>query len=846
MCRRILIPRALAPVVNTFMISRLVSARVLRALARRASALAILAALVMSSTPPRADPLQPATDARSGRVIVLGFDGADVRTTQELMDRGELPNLARLRDQGTFAPLGTTTPAESPVSWAALNCGQNPAKTGISGFVMRALGAKGPGPALGHQEHAARRTDSFELNLLFRWLIADEPSRIALWTGLGVCVGFALLFIVLLRLRARSALILALVLGVAAACGGYVASRAIPRDIVDVVGNPTRTAGFWEDAARAGVPCVVLDAAMAWDRPSVDNLKLLAGLGVPDVRASNGDWFIYTTADKTQAEPPKPALPAPDGSSTNTAGRVFHVEEQDGKIASTLYGPRNLWSIDLLRRELNDIDAALARATPGSSAALRLSDRKREINEVELAEFEGKPGSDVGRVGVPLKVVKKKDGKNGESAIVTLDSQEQELHAGEWSKWYHVSFKFNALVQMHAVTRVKILSMQDPFSLYVDFLQMDPSAPPFWQPMSTPSSFAGELARAIGEPYETVGWACMTMPLKDREIDPITFLQDIEFTQGWREKILMAALSKKDWRLLMNVESTPDRVQHMMYQFYDPAHPMFDAEKAREKTQYFGREIELKDAIPATYREMDRLVGEVMTKHVAPGDTLLVCADHGFQSFRRGVNLNNWLAEHGFLKVREGLRRDDANILQFVDWEHTRAYALGLGMIFLNYEDTHPQGIVTAEQGPALIDEIRRALLETVDPETKEHAVRAVYVMSEIHSGPYLQREADLMPGFAAGYRVSWSTTLGNLKVVKETDGVRWVPGPTFEDNTSNWSGDHVSVAEDLVRGVFLSNRKIEIPKDGIDLLHIAPTALSLLGVPVPAVYDRPALKFLD
>ncbi len=779
-------------------------------------------------------------------MIVLGFDGADEKTALELMDRGELPNLARLRAEGTFAPLGTTTPAESPVSWAALNSGQNPAKTGISGFVMRELGAGGPAPALGHQEHGPRRSDSFELNYLFRWLVSGEPAHVAAWTGGAMFVGFAVVFLVLLRLRARMALVLAALLGIAGASGGYVASRAIPREIVDVVGNPTRTAGFWEDAARAGIQSVVLDAAMAWDRPAVPDLKLLAGLGVPDVRGSNGDWFIYTTDKSTHAESPKSALPAPDGTATSTGGRVFQVEERDGKIESTLFGPRNLWSIDLLRRELKEIDADLARAAPGSNEALRLADRKREIKDVELAEFEGRPGSDIGRVGVPLKVVKRSDAKTGESALVTLGTQEQELRPGEWSKWYHVSFKFNALVQMRAVTRVKILSMKDPFSLYVDFLQMDPSNPPYWQPISTPSSFAGELARTLGEPYETVGWACMTMPLKDREIDPVTFLQDIEFTQGWRAKILMAALGKNDWRLFMNVESTPDRVQHMMYQFYDPTHPMYDAEKAREKTQYFGREIELKDAIPATYREMDRLVGEVVTKHLRPGDTLLICADHGFESFRRGVNLNNWLAEKGFLTVRENIRRSESEILQFVDWEHTRAYALGLGMIFINYQDTHTQGIVSAADGPALIEEIRKALLETVDPATNEHAVRSVSVMSQVHSGPYLEREADLMPGFAAGYRVSWSTTLGNLKVVKGEGGVGYVPGPTFEDNTSNWSGDHVSVSEDLVRGVFFSNRRVEIPSGGVDLLHIAPTALSLLGVPIPAAYDRPPLRFTN
>ena len=37
---------------------------------------------------------------------------------------------------------------------------------------------------------------------------------------------------------------------------------------------------------------------------------------------------------------------------------------------------------------------------------------------------------------------------------------------------------------------------------------------------------------------------------------------------------------RADWRALMFVESTPDRVQHMMYQFADTTHPAYDAAKA--------------------------------------------------------------------------------------------------------------------------------------------------------------------------------------------------------------------------------------------------------------------------
>lgn len=410
-----------------------------------------------------------------------------------------------------------------------------------------------------------------------------------------------------------------------------------------------------------------------------------------------------------------------------------------------------------------------------------------------------------------------------------------------------MSFEINALFKVKAVTRVKILKMSEPFTMYVDFLQIDPAAPPYWQAVSQPPAFAAELAKAIDTTYETVGWACMTMPFKDRLIDPATFLQDIEFTHDWREKILNAALARSDWRMLMNVESTPDRVQHMMYQFYDTGHPMYDATKAAAKTTYFGHAIALADAIPATYREMDRLVGDVLSKHVHEGDTLIVCADHGFQSFRRQVDLNNWLALHGYLVLREGLTRSQSQTpSQYVDWSRTRAYALGLGMIFLNLKRREPEGIVAPAEAPALIEKIRAELLDLVDPATGKKAVHAVYATKDIHSGPHLGDEADLMTGFEATYRVSWRTTLGGIRLVDSPDQQSVVAGPVFDDNKSNWSGDHVSVAEDLVRGIFFCNRKVELPAGGINLLHIAPTVLALLGVPVPPEYDLPPLRIGD
>lgn len=48
-----------------------------------------------------------------------------------------LPNLARLRDQGHFGRLGTTTPPQSPVAWSTFITGLEPAEHGMFDFVHR-------------------------------------------------------------------------------------------------------------------------------------------------------------------------------------------------------------------------------------------------------------------------------------------------------------------------------------------------------------------------------------------------------------------------------------------------------------------------------------------------------------------------------------------------------------------------------------------------------------------------------------------------------------------------------------------------------------------------------------
>jgi predicted AlkP superfamily phosphohydrolase/phosphomutase len=71
------------------------------------------------------------------RAVILGFDGMDPELADRFMKEGRLPNLAKLRDRGTFSKLRTTFPAISPVAWSTFMTGVNPGKHNIYDFLAR-------------------------------------------------------------------------------------------------------------------------------------------------------------------------------------------------------------------------------------------------------------------------------------------------------------------------------------------------------------------------------------------------------------------------------------------------------------------------------------------------------------------------------------------------------------------------------------------------------------------------------------------------------------------------------------------------------------------------------------
>ncbi len=71
------------------------------------------------------------------KVLVIGLDGLEPTIVEQMLAAGQLPHLDRLRAQGGFSRVATTTPAQTPVAWSTFATGTNPGGHGIFDFIRR-------------------------------------------------------------------------------------------------------------------------------------------------------------------------------------------------------------------------------------------------------------------------------------------------------------------------------------------------------------------------------------------------------------------------------------------------------------------------------------------------------------------------------------------------------------------------------------------------------------------------------------------------------------------------------------------------------------------------------------
>ena len=460
---------------------------------------------------------------------------------------------------------------------------------------------------------------------------------------------------------------------------------------------------------------------------------------------------------------------------TEMGGKVIQITWSDDKAETIIYGPRN----KLFKRPPNEINLPLR---------LEIIHKDTRLLKIETS------------------------------------GQTQVLKEGEWSDWFVLKFPFNPFVNMYGIARFYVVSLE-PLKLYLSPVNFHPQRPPL--PISYPDNYSKDIAKKIGL-YKTLGWAIDTWALNEERIDEAIFLDDSNFTINKEIEMLKEFLGKQDARLYIQLFEFTDRVQHMFWRFREEDHPAYDREKAEK----------YKDVIFDCYRKMDEIVGMVMEK--LDGKTaLFVCSDHGFNSFKKAVNYNTWLVKNKYMTLtnegdtKEKTLEDLFGRGQFwpnVDWDNTKAYALGLGDIYINLQGREIYGAVRpGRQYEKLRDELKEKLEAWIDDKNGQKPVRRVYRREEVYKGFDPNLVPDLIVANNNGYRVSWQTSLGGI------------PKDLLEDNKKNWSADHCSLDPEITKGIFLSNLKFDV--DEANIMDIFPTILQLLNISIPDDVDGRVLK---
>jgi predicted AlkP superfamily phosphohydrolase/phosphomutase len=630
--------------------------------------------------------------AKAKRVVVLGLDGLEPTLTERYMDEGLLPNMAKLRECGSYKRLGTTCPPLSPVAWSSFTTGTNPGKHNIFDFIAR---------------------NPLDYRPAQSSVTIREPRR---------------------KLR----------------LGRY----TLPLSKPDITGL-RKSKPFWGVLGEHGIFSAVLRVPITFPPDRFRGVQL-AAMCVPDLRGTHGTFSSFVDEGEEGA--------TTDG---EVGGDVIRVERDGHTVRGELRGPRNT-----LRRD-----------------------------QPVLA--------------VPFRVTNARNGRG--TATLHICGQKVPLEIGQYTDWVRVRFRVAGVFKARGLCRFMLRRFDERFEMYATPVQIDPGKPVM--PIAHPRTYSTYLARLIGD-YATVGLAEDTWALSEGRIDEEAFLAQAYDIHREREKMFFDSLERVRRGLVACVFDGPDRIQHMFWRFIDDGHPACRNGERRKHEHVIGE----------MYQRMDDLVGRTMDA-IDDDTALFVMSDHGFKPFRRGVDLNAWLREHGYLHLKEGASVPSGTYLADIDWSRTKAYALGLAGIFLNIQDREGQGIVERSEIPALVRELCEQLTGLRDPETNEEAIHEAMPRGTVYKGPYVDAAPDIIIGYNAGYRVSWDAVIGKCGAA------------VFSDNVKAWSGDHC-IHPRLVPGILLSNR--DLNGSEAEIIDLAPTALALLGVGKPGYMDGKSLLCAD
>jgi len=290
-----------------------------------------------------------------------------------------------------------------------------------------------------------------------------------------------------------------------------------------------------------------------------------------------------------------------------------------------------------------------------------------------------------------------------------------------------------------------------------------------------------------------------------RTEDRDEILKEIYEMTAQRFDVISYLMKTRPWDLFMFVEIGVDRIQHAFWKYMDKEHHLYEP----------GNKYE--NAIFDYYKYLDVRIGELL-EDAGDETAVLVISDHGAKRMKGAFCINEWLIRESDLVLKEAPKKGATIEKTPVDWPKTKVWGWGgyYARLFFNVEGREPQGIIKPEDYEKEREAMIERLLAIKGPEGEPWATRIIKpneYFAEVR-GDY----PDLMVYFDDLYWRSAGTLGYDTLYLREND-----TGP--DDAVHAQEGMYI-----LYDPLNPASRRMDI-----DITDVAPSVLTVLGLPVPA-----------
>ena len=318
-----------------------------------------------------------------------------------------------------------------------------------------------------------------------------------------------------------------------------------------------------------------------------------------------------------------------------------------------------------------------------------------------------------------------------------------------------------------------------------------------------PETFANEVRQVVGDYKETIRFS----ETRRRDIDRRSRLPELKKADEQRFSLVKHLVQEKLCDIVMAVFEGAEAASHLFLRDADSGHVLHDP-KSKDR-----------EVLGDYYRFIDQQVGEVMS--ILDDDTVLcLFSVSSVQRLDGMVNLNEWLIQKGYLKLKaypDGpVSLEEAQ----VDWSATKAWAMGeTGQIYINVKGKEKEGVVNPKEYSALLGQLIDDVENMVEAKGKAVPVE-VYRGNDLYFGEYAEIGPDLLLHLDEGrWRTEQRVGFGRGEII----------------NTESMKDE---VMEGLGRQGYMSICGSDFPAAGevkhVSIRDLAPTLIDIMNLRAP------------